>query len=444
MPSFVNNVNLNKNEIQNARIQNLSTAPASPVGGQIYFDTDDNNLYVYDGTAWLPIKQGAISITDATSSVKGIIQLGGDLNGSGSSAASPVISAGAIDTTKLATGAVTNLKVDSAAAIAYSKLNLATSIVNGDISSSAAIAYSKLSLSASIVNADVASGAAIAYSKLSLGTSITTSDLATATTLNDIATSRPATGTVTLSSQRIINLADPNSAQDAATKAYVDTTAQGLDAKASVKAATTADITLSGTQTIDGIALSIDDRVLVKSQTAPAENGLYLVKSGAWVRTTDANSWEELVSAFTFVEQGTLNGDNGYICTVDAGGTLGTTAVSWTQFSGAGQITAGAGLTKSGNTLDVGAGTGITVNANDVAIDTSVVMRRFAASIGDTTTTTFTVTHSLGTKDVHVAVFDNSTNAEVFADIAHASTSTVTVAFSAAPTTNQYRVVVIG
>ena len=168
------------------------------------------------------------------------------------------------------------------------------------------------------------------------------------------------TGLLTLSG-------DPSSALHAATKQYVDGLVQGIDAKASVKAATTANITPSGTQTIDGIALSVDDRCLVKNQTTASQNGIYLVKAAAWQRTSDADSWNELVSLYAWVEQGTTNGDSGWLSTVDAGGTLGTTAVTFVQFSGAGQITAGAGLTKTGNTIDVGAGTGITVAADSVS-----------------------------------------------------------------------------
>ena len=168
---------------------------------------------------------------------------------------------------------------------------------------------------------------------------------------------------------KITNVADPVNAQDAATKNYVDSVAQGLDPKQSVKAATTANIaSLSGTMTIDGIALVAGDRVLVKDQTAQAQNGIYVVAAGSWARSSDGDTWAELVSAYVFVEQGTTNADNGFLCSVDAGGTLGTTAVTFVQFSGAGQITAGAGLTKTGNQLDVGAGTGITVGADTVGL----------------------------------------------------------------------------
>jgi hypothetical protein len=170
-------------------------------------------------------------------------------------------------------------------------------------------------------------------------------------------------------------LADPVADTDAATKQYVDSVAQGLSAKAPCLVATTANITLSGTQTIDGVAVVALDRVLVKNQTAPAENGIYVVAAGAWARSADANAWAELVSAFTFVTSGTANANNGYVCTVAPGGTLGVTAVTWVQFSGAGQITAGAGLTKVGNTIDVvTANSGrIVVNADSIDLASGIV-----------------------------------------------------------------------
>ena len=170
-------------------------------------------------------------------------------------------------------------------------------------------------------------------------------------------------------SQRITGLADPTAAQDAATKNYVDLTVQGLDPKASVKAASTANIaSLSGAMTIDGVALAVGDRVLVKDQTSTSANGVYVVAAGAWSRAVDLSTWDEHVSAYLFVEQGSVNADVGYLCTVDVGGTLGTTAITFVQFNGAGQIVAGNGLTKTGNTIDVGAGTGITVAADSVGL----------------------------------------------------------------------------
>jgi hypothetical protein len=151
--------------------------------------------------------------------------------------------------------------------------------------------------------------------------------------------------------------------------AAVDAARTGLDVKASVRAATTANITLSNTQTVDGVALSVGDRVLVKDQSTASQNGIYVVSATTWTRSTDADTDAEVTSGmFTFVEQGTVNADSGWVLSTDGAIVVGTTALTFAQFSGAGQIVAGAGLTKTGNTLNVGAGTGITVNADDVAL----------------------------------------------------------------------------
>ena len=146
---------------------------------------------------------------------------------------------------------------------------------------------------------------------------------------------------------------DPVAALDLATKQYVDAVAQGLDPKASCVAATTVNITLSGTQTIDGVALIAGDRCLVKDQTLSQNNGIYLVAAGAWTRATDMDSWLEVPGAFTFIEQGTLYADTGWVCTSNAGGTLGTTPITWVQFAGVGSYTAGTGLTLTGTQFSI-------------------------------------------------------------------------------------------
>jgi len=150
----------------------------------------------------------------------------------------------------------------------------------------------------------------------------------------------------------ILRAATPAGDSDVATKQYVDGLLAGLHWKESVRVATTANITLSGTQTIDGVSLSADDRVLVKNQSSADENGIYLVKASTWERSSDMDSGDEFPGAAVFVREGTDNADLGYVCTNDSV-TLGTTEITFTQFNGAANITAGDGLSKTGNILSV-------------------------------------------------------------------------------------------
>jgi hypothetical protein len=195
------------------------------------------------------------------------------------------------------------------------------------------------------------------------------------------------TADVTFNSRKITNLADPTNDQDAATKAYVDAARSGLDVKQSVRVATTASIALieSGTASssqpiIDGVTLQAGDRVLVKDQATPSKNGIYIVTnvSTLWgySRATDADTSAEVTAGmFTFVSEGTVNADSGWVLTTNDTITLGTTALSFAQFSGAGQITAGAGLTKSGNTLDIGTASSSRIVVNADNIDLATVTR---------------------------------------------------------------------
>ena len=168
------------------------------------------------------------------------------------------------------------------------------------------------------------------------------------------------TGVIDVSATRITNLAEPSADSDAATKYYVDAARSGLDIKNSVKAATTANITLSNTQTIDGVALSVGDRVLVKDQSTASQNGIYVVASGAWTRSTDADAPAELnPGTFVFVEQGTINDNTGFVVVSDSVVTIGTDDINWTLFSASGTLIAGNGLSKNGYTLEVNvSGTG--------------------------------------------------------------------------------------
>jgi hypothetical protein len=217
--------------------------------------------------------------------------------------------------------------------------------------------------------------------------------LAAASGNNNVSIAPTGTGSIDANSKRITSLADPTNAQDAATKAYVDAVKTGLDIKGSVRATTTANITLSNTQTIDGVALSVGDRVLVKNQSTGSENGIYVVASGSWARSTDADNTpagEVTSGMFTFVEEGTANADSGWVLTTNDPITLGTTALAFAQFSGAGQVVAGAGLTKTGNTIDVvGTADRITINSDSVDIASTYVGQNTITTLGTITTGTW-------------------------------------------------------
>jgi hypothetical protein len=196
------------------------------------------------------------------------------------------------------------------------------------------------------------------------------------------------TSAVSMNSQKLTNVATPTDANDAANKAYVDAARSGLDVKQSVRAATTANITLSGEQTIDGVSVAAGDRVLVKNQSTGSENGIYVCAAGAWSRATDADVDAEVTPGlFTFVEEGTVAADSGWVLTTNGAITVGTTSLAFAQFSGTGSITAGNGLTKTGSTLDVvGTANRITVAADSIDIASTYAGQNTIVTVGTITT----------------------------------------------------------
>jgi hypothetical protein len=154
----------------------------------------------------------------------------------------------------------------------------------------------------------------------------------------------------------------PVSGNDVVNKTYLDFFAAGISWKQPVNCGTTANITLSGLQTIDGVTVVAGDRVLVKSQTAPAQNGIYLASATAWSRAPDADTWDELISAICFVESGSTLAGSAWYCTIQPGGTIGTTAITWSNFSVAATYAAGTGLTLTDYVFSI-TNTGVTAAA---------------------------------------------------------------------------------
>jgi hypothetical protein len=358
---FLTSIDLAKNELQNARIQNLAADPSTPVAGQVYYNTVANEMRIYNGTAFEAIGLNGVTATAA------------EIN---------ILAGTSVSATELN-------YVDGVTSAIQTQLNLKAPLANPtftgvvDIASTASIRFDGATADANkttLTVVDPTAGRTISLPNATGTVALVENKL------HDFAL---ATASVDLNNQKITNLTDPTNAQDAANKRYVDAAVVGIEWKPSVRAATTADGTLATAfangQVIDGVTLATGNRILIKNQTTGTENGIYTVNAtGAPTRSTDADTNAELTASFAvFVEEGTANADSGYTLTNDGTVTIGTTALTFTQFTGLGQITAGNGLTKTANTLDVVAGTGIVANANDVAIDTAVVVRKYATAIGD-------------------------------------------------------------
>ncbi len=214
----------------------------------------------------------------------------------------------------------------------------------------------------------------------------------------------------------ITGMPNPSAASDVAIKSYVDSIASGLGLKASCRVATTANITLSGAQTIDGVAITTE-RVLVKNQATAADNGIYDANAGAWTRATDADTSAEVTSGmFTFIEAGTANASTGWVLITPNPITLGVTSLSFTQFFGAGTYTAGTGLTLTGSQFAIDS-TVVTLTGSQTLTNKSIdaaqltgtlQAAQFPALTGDVTTSAGSLATTIAANAVTSAKFRQS------------------------------------
>lgn len=378
------------------RTSGASGAPSSLANAELAYSEVDDILYYGKGTGG---SGGSASTIPAIAGTGAFLGLSGTQTVTGNKTFSGSVALGSSATASTPSSGDDSTSVATTAYVQGEGFLTGneTITISGDASGSGTTSIS-LTLANSGVSAGTTSGVTVNAKGLITGitalvagdipslTHTKISDFDTGVQTNRIDQLANPTGSLDLNSQKITNLADPTSAQDAVTKSYADALTSGLDVKESCKVATTANITLSGTQTIDGVAVSADERVLVKDQSTGAQNGIYLCKSGSWSRASDFDSDTEVTSgAFTFVEQGSVNADAGFVLTTDGTITVGTTALSFTQFSGAGAITAGDGLAKSGTELsaDVKANGGVVIESSELAIDLGASSITGTLAVGD-------------------------------------------------------------
>lgn len=370
-------------ELLKVRVQNLASAPSTPQLGWVYYDTTLNKMRVCTnptGPVW--VNMDGSDIPDST-----------------------------VTSAKIADGAIMNIDINASAAIALSKLATDPLARAGHTGTQLAATISDL---ATVVKAYKLSEFAAAIADLNFG------------------------------GFKGTNLAEPVSSGDAATKNYVDLARQGIRLKDAVRVASTVNLTLSGTQTIDGIAVNATDRVLVKNQSTPSQNGIYAVAAGAWARTTDADVFGELNDGVTvWVNEGT-QGNTTWSQTATL--TSLSDSQTWSQQGSASSYTGGNGIDITGSVVSIkGPGNGILADGTSTRVDPSVVARKYTVAIGNASATSFVINHALANQWVTVQVFETTGSFRlVEVDVELTDANNCTVKFAVAPASNAYRVVVVG
>lgn len=435
-------LDLNKNELRNAVIQVLATAPSSPAQGQLYFDSVANKPYIYNGSAWKALDE--YIALDYAETDDMVASAPGDTVAAGTSSE---VARGDHRHAResFATTASTQAVGDSAAA------GSGTDVSRGD--------HKHAMPGFGNVSAQTSFGSSSANGS---STSIARSDHAHGTPAHDgtahssISLSSLSAPTADLSagSYKITNLGTPTQSTDAATKGYVDSAIEGLSWKDSVRVATTTAGTLSSSfedgDTVDGVTLATGDRILIKNQGTGSENGIYVVAaSGAPTRADDASTSAEVRGAAVFVEEGSTLAGTQWILTTD-NITLGTTSLTFAQFGAQTTYTAGDGLTLAGSEFSVNTGTssstGLKIVSDTVQVDTDYVARYKSFTItGDGSSTYFDLTHNLQ-QFVSIQVIDGDTPYDqVEPDVKRSSSTACRIEFATAPANGKtYKVIVVG
>jgi hypothetical protein len=451
--SFLTAVNLNQNELQNPRIQNLASAPGSPVVGQIYHDTVLLASYIWNGSAWVSADASKLSGTIPNTALATNPLARANHTGTQVSATISDL-ATVVQGYHLNQFAVPTANVPMAG-FKLTGLNTAPTASGDSAEYSWVVARNLNAIAAA--TATSANVPMAGFKFTGLGTPSGAGDSAEYSWVLARPLSAFATpiANLAMGGFKLTGLATPTTAGDSAEYSWVisqvQSAAAGIASKQPVRLIATTNNALSGLGAIDSVTPIAGDRVLVTGQTTTTANGVYLAASGAWTRTTSEGPapGELEAGALWLVTEGTTNTGTQWRCSNTGVITIGTTAIAVVQFGAASSYSAGIGILLTGSVFSAvpnpAAGSGIIVSMGGISVDTAVVARKYATSIGDGSSTSYVVTHSLGTQDVIMQVRQVATPyAEVECDMQSTSTTTSTFVFTVAPTTNQYRVMVIG
>lgn len=444
---FLVDIDLAQNQLNNARIQNLASAPSSPVTGQEYYDTTLNKFGVYNGSEWdymgTSTSTGDVSSNTSTS-VDGELAV---FSGTGGKTIKRATGTGIVKITSGVYGTATE------GTDYYGPGGTDVLVTDGGTGrSTGGTAYGIIAAGTSATGAQqtISPGTSGQFLKsagagaLASFQNIAESDVTNLT--SDLAAKAPLasptfTGTVTVPT--------PSNATDAASKGYVDNAIQGLSWKQAVRVASTTNVTIASAlvngSTMDGVTLATGDRVLLKDQSTASQNGIYVVAaSGAASRATDADTSAEIDSMAVYVEAGTANADTVWTLTTNDPN-LGTTSLTFAQING-GAVPVADTTTQGKVELATQAEAQAKTDTTRALTPASVAdfARKYTGTIGNGSSTSIAVTHGLGSQYVTAQAFDASTGELVECDITLTSSTQTTFGFAVAPSSNAIRVVITG